>query len=278
MFVWDPGLYRRFEDHRTRPFLDLLARIPLDGARRVADLGCGPGHLAPLLAQRFPTARITGIDASTEMIEAARRPHAPASTGPSAPASVGPDDVEVPDRLRFEVGDARSWRPDEALDVLVSNATLHWIEGHVDLLGHWLGLVRPGGVLAFGVPSNFEAPSHQAILELARTPHWRDRIDPSVLHTARVETPQRYLEVLLELGATVDVWESTYYQHLAGQDPVLQWIRGTALRPVLAALDPPEILRFEAELAQRLRAAYPPGPHGTVFPFRRLFAVAVRAG
>lgn len=266
MFVWDPGLYRCFEDHRIRPFLDLLARIPLEGARLVADLGCGPGHLAPVLARRFPAAEIIGVDSSREMIHDARRQrHAHPQHGP-----------DVGDRVRFELADARTWRPSAPLDVLVSNATLHWIDGHVDLLAHWLGLVRPGGVLAFGVPANFGAPSHRSIVELARSPRWRDRIDPSVLDTARVEPPERYLEVLVELGAAADVWESTYYQILAGPDPVLQWIRGTALRPVLAALDPDEVPVFEAELARRLRAAYPPGPRGTIFPFRRLFAVAVR--
>lgn len=264
MFVWDPALYRHFEDHRTRPFLDLLAHVPAQDAKLVADLGCGPGHLAPLVGRRFPTARIIGVDASAEMIDAARRLQA---TRP---------DPAVGDRLRFEVADARTWRPEATLDVLVSNATLHWIDGHVGLLGHWLGLVRPGGVLAFGVPANFAAPSHRSIVELARSSRWQDRIDPAALDGPAVETPERYLEVLLGLGAAAEVWESTYYQLLSGPDPVLHWIRGTALRPVLAALDPDEVPAFEAELAQRLRVAYPPGPHGTVFPFRRLFAVAVR--
>ncbi|MFN0026991.1 MAG: methyltransferase domain-containing protein [Acidimicrobiales bacterium] len=270
MFVWDPGLYRRFEDHRTRPFLDLLARIPIVDAALVADLGCGPGHLAPALARRFPAAQLIGVDSSPGMIAAARQ----ALTGESAARAQGSD---LRDRLRFEVADARTWQPPAPLDVLISNATLHWIEGHVDLMGHWLTLVRPGGVLAFGVPANFNAPSHRSIRELLGATRWQDRIDPSVMESISVESPPRYLEALLGLGATVDVWESTYYQVLTGEDPVLQWLRGTALRPVLAALDPDEVPVFEAELAEKLRAAYPPGPHGTVFPFRRLFAVAERA-
>lgn len=254
---WDPQLYLRFDDERSRPFFDLVARLPELPARRVADLGCGPGQLTATLAQRFPEAEIVGVDASPEMVNAAR-------AGTKAGA------------VRFELGDATTWQPEAPLDVLVSNAALHWIEDHVERLGQWLGLIRPGGVFAFQVPANFAAPSHRSFAEQIASPQWRDRIDPRVADRPRSFEPVAYLEALLAFGASVEVWETTYYHLLQGPDPVLTWIRATALGPVLAALAPDDVAPFEAELGERLRAAYPEGLHGTVFPFRRVFAIATR--
>lgn len=256
--TWNPQLYLRFGDERSQPFFDLLHRLPaLDGpVRRVVDLGCGPGNLTATLADRFPAADVLGVDASAEMIAAAA-------------AHQGP-------RLRFARGDAVGFVAERPVDVLVSNATLQWIDGHVEQLAHWLAQVRPGGVFAFQVPGNFSSPSHRSFAELVRSPRWRDRIDPAVLDRPRSVEPEVYLERLLACGAAAQVWETTYLHLLTGPDPVLHWIRATALRPVLAALDPADVEPFEAELAARLTQAYPAGPHGTVFPFRRIFAVAVR--
>jgi trans-aconitate 2-methyltransferase len=255
--TWNPQLYLRFGDERSQPFFDLVHRIPAIGpVRSVVDLGCGPGQLTATLAARFPEAAVVGVDSSAEMITAAAEHRS--------------------ERVRFVQGDAINHQPDQPVDVVVSNATLQWIDGHLERLGHWLGLVRPGGVLAFQVPGNFGSPSHVTFAELVRSPQWCRRIDPAVLDRPRTEEPARYLERLLALGATAQVWETTYLHVLHGTDPVLQWIRATALRPVLAALAPSDAAEFEAELALRLRAAYPPGPHGTLFPFRRIFAVAVR--
>lgn len=260
--TWDPQQYLRFGDERSQPFSDLVARIPPlpAPARRVVDLGCGPGHLTATLAATFPGAEVLGVDSSPEMVAAAA-PHA------------GP-------QVRFVEGDAATWVPaaGEAPDVIVSNATLQWIDGHVELLDRWLSLLRPGGVFAFQVPGNFTSPSHRSFAEQVTSPAWRDRVDAAVLDRPRSAEPVAYLERLLDLGAVAQVWETTYLHVLSGPDPVLEWVRGTALRPVLAALSAADRPAFEAELAERLRRAYPPDAHGTVFPFRRIFAVAIAPG
>jgi trans-aconitate 2-methyltransferase len=256
---WDPQQYQRFGDERARPFFDLLARVDVPAARRVVDLGCGPGQLTAALSRRWPAARVVGIDSSPEML---------------AEAKV----LEVPGRLEFRQQDLREWRPDEPVDVLVANATLQWVPGHIDLLGVLAGHVAPGGTLAFQVPGNFEAPSHRAILDLRRSPRWRDLLGADADRGAGVCQPGDYLAALAAAGLHADVWETTYQHLLPGDDAVLEWVKGTALRPVLARLDGSEQKEFLAELAARLRAAYPKGEHGTLLPFRRIFAVGRRGG
>ncbi|GLF99387.1 trans-aconitate 2-methyltransferase [Streptomyces yaizuensis] len=272
--TWDPAQYLRHSGHRTRPFLDLLARIPEPPRSRagetvrplrIADIGCGAGNVTALLAGRWPDALITGFDNSPEMVAHARTAHG----GPTPGGG----------RLDFEEGDALEWTPDGPYDLIVSNAVLHWVPGHTALLGRWAAALAPGGVLAFQVPGNFAAPSHTLVAALAADPRWRDRVgDHGVV--ASVREPAEYLTRLVELGLTADVWETTYLQLLTGDDPVLDWIKGTVLRPLLTELgeDRAAADAFLGELAEGLRAAYPPGPAGTVFPFRRIFAVAERAG
>ena len=256
--TWDPDRYLSYADERGRPFVDLLARVPAENPRTVVDLGCGPGNLTALLAARWPQARVAGVDSSPEMIAAA----------------------EEIDGIEWEVGDLREWaRPDPLalrapVDVLVSNATLQWVPDHLELLPGLLDRVVPGGWFAFQVPGNFDEPSHTTRTELAAR-------EPYAEHTrgARVPTshgPDDYARLLLDLGCEVDAWETTYLHVLTGPDPVLEWARGTALRPVLAKLDAEEAAAFEAEYAARLRSAYPAGGPGTVLPFRRIFAVAKR--
>jgi trans-aconitate 2-methyltransferase len=251
---WDPHRYLQYADERSRPFLDLLSRVGATEPARVVDLGCGPGTLTALLAQRWPDADVLGLDSSPEMVAAAQ---------------------EVPG-VRFEVGDLRAWQPEEPVDVLVSNATLQWVPGHLELLPRLVGAVAPGGWFALQVPGNLEAPSHELRRELAAEP----RFAPWVAGVAVPDAadPEVYLGLLTDLGCEVDAWETTYLHVLHGEDPVFDWVRGTGARPTLQAL--PDGLReeFEAEFRQRLRAAYPAGPHGTVLPFRRVFAVAHRLG
>jgi len=254
---WDPERYLTYADERGRPFVELLARVPTTAPATVVDLGCGPGNLTRLLADRWPQARVLGLDSSPEMIATARA---------SAPG------------VEFEVGDLREWvSSGSTAEVLVSNATLQWVPGHLDLLPALVGAVTPGGWLAFQVPGNFDEPSHTLRAELAAQA-------PYVEHTAGVATPDAhdpatYLEALRELGCEVDAWETTYLHVLHGEDPVFTWVSGTGARPTLHALeaaDPALRQRFEDEFKRRLRAAYPDTAHGVVLPFRRVFVVAQR--
>lgn len=253
--VWDPQQYGRFADERSRPFFELVGRIGAIGPRRVVDLGCGTGELTAQLAQRWPSARVEGLDSSPEMIAAA------------APA----------DRVTYRVGDVASWTPPEDVEVIVSNATLQWVPSHRALLPLWAEALPSGGWLAFQVPGNFDSPSHTVIRELAESPRWAASLAGILRHDDAVGRPTEYAELLLSAGLSADVWETTYVHVLTGDDPVLQWLRGTALRPVMAALPPETYARFEDELAEQLRRAYPATAVGTLFPFRRIFAVGARA-
>ncbi len=263
--TWDPQQYLRHSTHRTRPFLDLLSRIPaLPGGRspRIADMGCGPGNVTTLLAGRWPGARITGYDSSGEMLAEAER-----YAGPTAGGG----------EMDFRRADAAVWTPEETFDLIVSNAALQWVPGHADRFPAWLEHLSPGGALAFQVPGNFTAPSHALLAELCESPRWRPRLGDHGRRYVHILSPGDYLERLTGLGvATVDVWESTYVQLLAGEDPVLDWTKGTALRPILTVLDddPAAAREFVGQYRDLLRKAYPAGAHGTVFPFRRIFAVA----
>ncbi|AZK94488.1 MULTISPECIES: trans-aconitate 2-methyltransferase [Streptomyces] len=269
--IWDPRQYLRHSGHRARPFLDLLARIPDPAAPaaegrppRIADLGCGPGNVTALLADRWPTAEITGFDHSPEMLALAEKEHA----GPTPGGG----------RLDFRAADAVDWTPDGPYDLIVSNAALQWVPGHAGSFARWTAALTPGGTFAFQVPGNHGAPSHTLLGTLCGRPEWRDRIGEHWRGSAHVLAPADYLERLTGLDCAAEVWETTYHQLLSGEDPVLDWVKGTTLRPVLTELgDDEEALgAFLGQYRDLLREAYPPGPRGTVFPFRRIFAVATK--
>lgn len=257
--MWDPGQYLTFADERSRPFFDLVGRVAAEAPGYVVDLGCGPGQLTAELARRWPHATVLGIDSSAEMIEAATA------------ARYGGDSFGG--QLSFELGDVREFRPDRPVDVIISNATLQWVPGHLELLPRWAGYLTPGGWLALQLPGNFDQPSHTALRELAGSDRWRDRL-AGVQLNRQAEDPIGYLDVLARAGFSVDAWETTYLHLLHGPDPVTQWYQGSGLRPVLAALGPEEAGEFVAQYGERVRAAYPAGPYGTVLPFRRVFVVA----
>jgi trans-aconitate 2-methyltransferase len=256
--VWDPGQYLRYAGERGRPFFDLIARVGAEAPGYVADLGCGPGNLTAALTGRWAAAEILGVDNSPEMIAAA---------GAAARGR---------DRLSFALGDIRDWRPGRPLDVLVSNAALQWVPGHLDVVRRWPSLLAPGGWLAFQLPGNFDQPTHAILLDLVRSDRWAPLL-PGVALNRQARGPEEYLDLLAGAGCTVDAWETTYLHVLPGPDPVVEWYRGTGLRPVLAALDPGQAERFLAEYSERIAKAYPAAPYGTVLPFRRVFVVAQAA-
>ncbi|CAL9469778.1 trans-aconitate 2-methyltransferase [Streptomyces sp. enrichment culture] len=258
--TWDPAQYLRHADHRARPFADLLARVPdlPSGRPRIADLGCGPGNVTALLAARWPTAHITGYDNSAEMLDRAHVEH----EGPTRAGG----------HLDFTYADVRTWAPSEPYDLVISNATLQWVPGHAERFAEWLKGLKGGGTLAFQVPGNFDAPSHRLMRALAD----RHGVADTLRHEDAVLTPAAYLERLTSLGCAVDAWETTYVHVLHGEDPVLDWVKGTGLRPILTALaDTPQARdTFLRDYRAALREAYPATPHGTPFPFRRVFVVA----
>jgi trans-aconitate 2-methyltransferase len=255
--MWDPGEYSRFGDERSRPFFDLVGRVGAEAPAVVADLGCGPGTLTAALARRWPRAEVRGIDSSAEMVEAAR-----------ALPDAGP-------RLSFALGDVRDWKPDGRVDVIVSSAVLQWVPDHLDVVARWAGFLPAGGWLAFQVPGNFDQPSHRVLAELAGSDRWRPLLADARLNRQATD-PAEYLDVLAGAGCEADVWETTYLHLLHGDDPVVDWMHGTGMRPVLAALPPDQAAEFLAEYRALIREAYPAASYGTVFPFRRVFAAAVR--
>ncbi|GGO18459.1 trans-aconitate 2-methyltransferase [Microbispora bryophytorum] len=246
--IWDPEVYERYAAERGRPFHELVARVGARSPEYVVDLGCGTGELTATLCDRWPGARVHGVDSSPAMI--AKAPPGPA----------------------FEVADVRDWRPPRPVDVILSNALLQWIPEHPDLLRRWRSHLTEGGWLAFQVPGNFDAPSHAVVRELCRTT-WREELG-DVPRGAPVGEPADYVDLLAGLGFTVDAWETTYVHVLPGEDAVLGWIKGTALRPMLDRLPTERHADFLADCARVLRAAYPPRPYGTPFPFRRIFVAA----
>lgn len=251
--MWDPDAYLRFEHERSRPFYDLVGAVDHPDPVTVVDLGCGSGALTATLLSRWPEATILGVDSSPEMISRAAR-------------------LSPVDRLQFVRSDIATWRALAPVDVIVSNACLHWIADHGSLLDRLTGELAAGGVLAFQVPNNFDQPSHIIVREVARDPRWAGRLKG--LPAAAVEEPSWYLERLTAAGLHTTVWVTTYHHLLQGENPVLDWLSGSALRPILAILDDGHRREFLSACAGLLAEAYPRGQVGTVFPFRRIFVVA----
>lgn len=251
---WEPDRYLQFSDERLRPAVDLIARIPLSRPGGIVDLGCGAGNVTRLLASRWPDAEITGLDSSPEMLVRAR------AALPTA---------------RFELAGVESWMPEAPLDLLFSNAALHWLGDHANLFPRLLDQLAPGGVLAVQMPGNFAAPSHRLIRELAAEPAWSSRLAEARM--GAVLGMDAYHHLLAPRCSRLALWETTYWQALHGTQPVLDWLRGTTLVPYLSRLDATAQADFLDQLGPRLAEAYPAAEDGSVlFPFRRIFIVAQR--
>ena len=250
---WDAATYLKFANERTQPSIDLIQRVNLVNPRRIIDLGCGPGNSTQALRGRWPEAVIVGLDNSQQMIDAAREAF--------------PDGSWV-------LGDAGSWHANEPFDLVFSNAMLHWLPDHATVCRHLLRQVAPGGALAVQLPAHYDSPLHREIFEVSKDPAWDHRMQKA--RTAvTCEHPSFYYDTLQPLASHLDLWETIYYHTVAGPEAIIEWFRGTGLRPFLEALSHDERPRFERILLDRYHKTYPRRAGGKVlFPFRRLFFVA----
>lgn len=254
MTAWDPDRYLVFADERGRPFADLIARVPTSPGS-IVDLGCGPGQLTPRLRERWPDATILGVDSSASMIERAVRDN----TDPQAD---------------YRLSDLRAWQPEQPVDLIVSNATFQWVPDQLDIIPALREYVAPGGVLAFQVPDNYEAPSHSLLHRLADEQPYRDTL-AGVTRRRRIGAGT-YLRLLAGPGWRLDAWTTTYCHVLQGPDAVFRWVSGTGARPFLQALGDDLRPRFVEDYTAALRQAYPEESFGTLLEFERVFVVACR--
>ena len=253
---WSAAQYAKFEDERNRPITDLLAQVRRQTAADVADLGCGPGNSTELLQARFPQARATGVDSSADMIAAARQrlPH-----------------------ITFALGDIAGWAPPGRFDVILANASLQWVPDHATLLPALLTRLTDGGALAVQMPDNLDEPTHRLMRETAAEGPWADKMGRALQARTPRLPPARYYRTLRDSGAQVDIWRTTYYHPLAGAAAVVEWFKGSGLRPFLAPLGDGERADFLARYQDAVAAAYPALPDGTtLLPIPRLFFVATR--
>ena len=275
---WNPGQYHKFADHRRRPAVELLARVPSASLELAFDLGCGSGEITRLIAERWPGAAVKGIDSSPDMLARARAGAVRAAGYEDAPAG-----RVAHGRIDWVEADVETWIPPSPPGLLFANASLQWVNGHETLFPRLIRSLAPGGVLAVQMPLSRESRSHILMHEVlatggpAGTP-----IGPRPLRheIARkwVLDPAAYFDLLAPDADALDIWTTEYFQVLEGEDPVLEWVRGTGLRPILNGLSGDDRAKFLDVYRHALRGAYPRRPDGaTVYPFRRLFIVAVRA-
>ena len=252
---WNPALYSRFEDERTRPAAELLARVPLEAPHSVVDLGCGPGNSTELLVRRYPAARTIGTDLSEAMLASARK---------RLPA------------VAFELSDITSWSPAAPADLVYANAALQWIPQHETLLPRLLGCVAPGGVLAVQMPDNLDEPSHRLMRETAAEPRFAAAVGDAAKLRARILDVQTYYDLLVG-DADVDIWRTTYYHRMDDAAAIVEWLRATGLRVFLDPLSDEAQVQFLRAYEQRIEQAYPARADGKrLLAFPRLFIVARR--
>jgi trans-aconitate 2-methyltransferase len=256
MSDWNANQYLKFEDERTRPPRDLIAQIPLARAQRVIDLGCGPGNSTELLVARYPDAEVIGLDSSPNMLVQARE--------------------RLPN-CTFIQGDLVSWTPPEHTDLLFANASFQWLPDHESVLRRMLQALRPGGVLAVQMPDNVDEPALALMSHVASRGPWAG--NPALAAAARepLPRPQAYYDLLKPLCAKLDIWRTIYMHVMAGPEAIVEWFKGSALRPFLDALDPAMGQAFLAAYLAEIKPHYGARIDGRVLlPFPRVFMVAVR--
>jgi trans-aconitate 2-methyltransferase len=257
--TWSAKQYLTFEGERTRPVRDLLAAVPEMNARAVVDIGCGPGNSTELLTARFPNASVSGFDSSSDMIAAARK--------------------RLP-KLRFDAVDIEAWikKGPGPFDVMLANAVLQWVPDHGTLLPALVAQLAPGGSLAVQMPDNLDEPAHRLMRELADDGPWRHKLGAAVATRVSVAPADWYYSVLRPSCSAVDVWRTTYYHPLSGgASAIVEWFKGSGLRPFLEPLDETERAGFLERYTVAVKGAYPALADGTVLlPFPRLFIVAIR--
>jgi trans-aconitate 2-methyltransferase len=256
MLDWNPALYRRYEDERTRPAQELLARVPLASATRAVDLGCGPGNSTELLVQRFPGAEVIGTDNSEAMLKSARE---------RLPAA------------RFELSDIASWQPESPPDLIYANASLQWVPDHETLIPRLFAALAPGGVLAIQMPDNREEPTHRLMRDVAAEAPWAEPIgDADRLRTMLLPLAG-YYDLLAAEAAQVDAWRTAYQHPMASAAAIVEWVRGTGLKPFVDRLTPDLQASYLAEYERRVDRAYPARTDGKrLLAFPRMFIVAQR--
>jgi trans-aconitate 2-methyltransferase len=260
--TWSARQYVQFEGERTRPVRDLLAALPAIDARRVIDIGCGPGNSTEVLAARFAGAVVSGFDSSADMVAAARE--------------------RLPG-LRFDLADVERWAYERdagsagPYDVILANAVLHWIPDHARLFPGLVAKLAPGGALAVQMPDNLDEPAHRLMREIAADGPWAAKLAAAAAARPSMPTANRYDEILSEAGCRIDIWRTTYYHALSGgAEAVVEWFKGSGLRPFIAPLGDEERVEFLARYQSAVARAYPAKSDGGVLlPFPRLFIVAV---
>lgn len=255
--AWSPAQYLKFEDERTRPARDLLAQVPLDAPALAIDMGCGPGNSTELIAERFPDARVEGMDSDANMLSAARK---------RLPA------------LHFAQGDLATWLPEQKADLLYANAVFQWVPDQIAVLARLMteGL-KTGGVLAVQMPDNLTEPTHCLMEETALSGPWANRFADGAGKRPAMPRPETYLNALMPLSGKIDVWHTIYYHRLANAEAIVEWVKGTGLRPWLDVLEEEDRPAYLEAYTAAIRKAYPPLDDGRVLlRFPRLFVVATR--
>lgn len=254
MSDWSATQYLKFERERTRAARDLLAQIDMADPKRVVDIGCGPGNSTELLVQRWPDAQVSGFDTSPDMIEKAKG--------------------RLPG-VSFSLANAETWAPDQPVDVIFANAVFQWMPDHPSLLRKLMGFLKPGGALAVQMPDNRSGPSHRAMDEAAVGLPFSDRL--ANVGRGVLPAPSIYYDLLSPHASDVDIWHSIYYHQLAGADAIVEWLKGTGLRPYLDLLEPDEQTLYLENYRRLIAQRYPVQANGkSLLPFPRLFIVAIR--